>query len=317
MDEIFPRESAERPQPFTGERLTSALSGQTQIEHYHRYLFARALCADLDVLDVAGGEGYGSAQLAQVARSVVGVEYDHETVQSAQSNFPRPNLTFMQGDARDLPLADASVDAVVSFETIEHFDRQEDFVSEVFRVLRPDGRFIVSTPDREVYSPPGSTPNPFHVRELTRAEFIALLHRHFANVAILTQRPMLGSVLLADTPTAAAPLVFERLGRTRFTRGTVLPNAPYLVAVASNAPLPTLPDSLFIDRSDLDTDSLAADTLRAQRDEANHRAAAAEAEKNAANERAAAAEAERNVLAGSLRQFLRAYWPRLKRHLFG
>ena len=61
MGEIFRRETAEHPEPFTGERLTTAVGGQVQVEHYHRYLFARAPVPGLDVLDVASGEGYGSA----------------------------------------------------------------------------------------------------------------------------------------------------------------------------------------------------------------------------------------------------------------
>ena len=94
MGDIFRRETAEHPEPFTGERLTTAVGGQVQIEHYHRYLFARALVAGLDVLDVASGEGYGSALLAQVARSVVGVEHSGPTVRGAGGNFPRRNLRF-------------------------------------------------------------------------------------------------------------------------------------------------------------------------------------------------------------------------------
>jgi ubiquinone/menaquinone biosynthesis C-methylase UbiE len=126
-----------------------------QIEHFHRYLFARSLVSGPDVLDVASGEGYGSALLAQVARSVVGVECSGPTVHGAVGNFVQSNLWYLRAAARALPLADACVDAVVSFETIEYFDRQDDFLREVRRVLRPDGRFIVSTPDRDVYSPAG------------------------------------------------------------------------------------------------------------------------------------------------------------------
>src|ERR1700722_16221416 len=176
MGEIFRRETAEHPEPFTGERLTTAIGGQVQIEHYHRYLFARSLVPGLDVLDVASGEGYGSALLAQVARSVVGVEYSEATVRGAGGNFQRTNLGFLRADARALPLSDGCVDSVVSFETIEHFDRQDDFLREVRRVLRPDGTFIVSTPDRDVYSPAGTAANPYHVHELSRIEFDTLLH---------------------------------------------------------------------------------------------------------------------------------------------
>ena len=257
MGDIFRRETAANPEPFTGERLTSALDGQTQIEHYHRYLFARSLCAGLDVLDVASGEGYGSAQLAQVARSVIGVEYSDSTVASATANFPRANLRFLQGDARSLPLADHCMDAVVSFETIEHFDGQDAFVAEMRRVLRPDGMAIVSTPDRDVYSPSHTAPNEYHVRELSRIEFVALLNRHFDHVTLTLQRPIIGSVLIPEGATLAEPLVFDRRGTTHFEACNVVPRAPYIVAVAANRPIPPLPVSIFIERGDLDTDRIA------------------------------------------------------------
>src|SRR6185312_7341254 len=198
--EVFPREAASNPEAFTGERLTSALAGQAQIEHYHRYLFTRELCAGLDVLDVASGEGYGSAQIAQVARSVIGLEYSASTVHSAMANFPRGNLRFLQGDARAMPLPSRSFDVVVSFETIEHFDRQEEFLAEVHRVLRPGGRFVVSTPDRDIYSAPGMTPNPFHVKEMSRDEFVTLLLSTFRHVRSHLQRPVIGSVIVGEHP---------------------------------------------------------------------------------------------------------------------
>jgi SAM-dependent methyltransferase len=264
MGEIFRRETAQNPEPFTGERLTTAIGGQVQVEHYHRYLFARAFARGVDVLDVASGEGYGSALLAQVARSVIGVEYSAPTVRSASTNFPRENLHFLQGDARALPLGNDCIDLVVSFETIEHFDRQGEFLREIRRVLRPDGMFIVSTPDRDVYSPLGSAANPYHVQELTQHEFAALLRASFPHVTMVQQRPLIGSVLLADSGSTAAPLVFDRRGDTHFEACNGLPRAPYIVAIASGRELPPLPTSLYIDRSDLDTDGIRLAELNAR-----------------------------------------------------
>jgi SAM-dependent methyltransferase len=278
VGEIFRREVAEHPEPFTGERLTTAIGGQVQIEHYHRYLFARSLAHGLDVLDVASGEGYGSALLAQVARTVVGLEYSQPTVLGARANFPRTNLSFIQGDARALPFADASFSAVVSFETIEHFDRQDVFVREVRRVLRPDGRFIVSTPDRDVYSHPGAAVNPYHIYELSQDQFVALLHASFGHVALLRQRPLLGSALLAETASTLPPLVFERRSETHFEANTGLARAPYIVAVASDAELPPLPPSVYVDRSDIDTDRLFAKSLARQLKEAREQRDALQAQ---------------------------------------
>lgn len=252
MREIIPREAADHPEPFTGERLTASVHGQVELEHYHRYLFSRGFCRDREVLDVASGEGYGAAQLAQVARLVVGVENAGPTVGNAARNFPRANLCFVRADARSLPVGNASVDVVTSFQTIEHFDRQEDFVAEVRRVLRPDGCFIVSTPDREVYSPPGSVPDPFHVHEFDRAEFLDLLHRYFRYVSLIRQRPVQASALIPEEPASVAPLIFDRVEEQAFASDTALPRAPYLIAIASEIVPKLAPVSLLIERSEAD-----------------------------------------------------------------
>src|SRR5208283_3232186 len=94
----------ERSMEFTGERMTTAIDGEIEFEHFHRYCLARDLCAGLDVLDVASGEGYGSSILANVARSVIGVEIDAESVAHAQEAYRAKNLRFLQGNALDLPL---------------------------------------------------------------------------------------------------------------------------------------------------------------------------------------------------------------------
>ena len=156
------------PLEFTGERFTPGTPGEIEHEHHHRYLFALQLCEGRDVLDVASGEGYGSAILATVARSVVGVELVPEIVEHARRSYARENLSYRVGSAVKLPLDAASVDVVVSFETLEHFAEHEEFMAEVKRVLRPVGALVMSSPVRGVYSP--GNPNAYHVRELTRAE---------------------------------------------------------------------------------------------------------------------------------------------------
>jgi GT2 family glycosyltransferase/SAM-dependent methyltransferase len=253
MGEIFRRTKPEAPLAWTGERLTTGAGLQVEVEHLHRYLLARDLCRGMDVLDVASGEGYGSALLAQTAKSVVGVELDPGSVEHAQRSYASAmaNLSFLLGDARKLPLPDTSVDIVVSFETIEHFYDHELFLAEVRRVLRPGGRFVVSSPERDVYSPAAQSPNPYHVRELTRFEFASLLRQHFKHITLLGQRPMLGSALVAEEPISQSQfrpmLTFERRGDDWFEASTGLPRPVYLVAVASDSSVEMVPDSLYID----------------------------------------------------------------------
>ena len=254
MGEIFSRELSDKALDFTGERMTSGHSGQVEFEHLHRYFFAREFCRDKDVLDVAAGEGYGSAYLAQNAQSVIGVELSAEAVEHASASYQRPNLTFRHGDARRMTFPDASFDIVTSFETIEHFLGQDEFLDEVRRVLRPEGVFIISSPDRDVYSPVGGPVNPFHVKELSRQEFVELLRTRFRHCDFYAQRPMTGSAILAETTlnTAERSRTFERRGDQHFESSRGLPRAPYVLAVASNVPIPAGFDSVFIETSDVD-----------------------------------------------------------------
>jgi GT2 family glycosyltransferase/2-polyprenyl-3-methyl-5-hydroxy-6-metoxy-1,4-benzoquinol methylase/glycosyltransferase involved in cell wall biosynthesis len=270
--------------------MTSAVEGQIEFEHYHRYCFARDLCDGLDVLDVASGEGYGSAILAAVARSVVGVEIDAVAVAHAEASYHAANLRFLEGNALALPLGNASVDVVVTFETLEHLLDHRLFMAEVRRVMRPQGLLIVSTPDRAVYSAPGTEPNPHHVLELTDREFRSVLLSHFRNINVLAQRPVLGSLLVAES--APHWRSFERRSREIIEATSGLARANYLVAVASDGDLPAPGSSVYFDSRrvhDVVQDSLQLPVARAQ-------ASVLAIERDAARQDAANAAAECTLL---------------------
>jgi len=248
MGELFRQIQPETSLPWTGERMVTSLDGAIEAEHYHRYFLARELCRGKDVLDVASGEGYGSAFLAQTARSVVGVEIDPASVEHACRVYQASNLRYTVGDAARLPLDNRSVDAVVSFETIEHLSDQAAFLAEVKRVLRPGGFLIVSTPDMDVYSALGTEANPYHVREMTAAEFREALAQAFRNVALVRQRAISGSVILADRGAGGdqCTWIFEQRDSRAFEVDHRLLRAPFLLAVASDRDVPSLGLSLYI-----------------------------------------------------------------------
>lgn len=182
----------------TGERYVSSWTGNVQHEHYHRYLFAAGLCSGKRVLDVASGEGYGCQLISQVAEYVVGVDLDVGAVEYAQRTYGSPSARFVAADATKLPFDDASFDIVTSFETIEHLQDHDAFLSEVKRVLHPDGLLVISSPNRIVYTEKNSHENPFHVHELDRDEFVKTLDRYFKKHSLMLQRPICGSVLIEE-----------------------------------------------------------------------------------------------------------------------
>ena len=242
-----PPDSTPSTLEFTGERFVPEIeadfAGDITTEHLHRYLIARELASGKVVLDIACGEGYGSAMLAGVGSRVIGVDISEEAVAHARSKYANENLEFLEGRADEIPLPEGSVDLVVSFETIEHHDKHAEMIAEIHRVLRPEGLLIISSPDKREYSDVPGYSNPFHVKELYLEEFTALLGQHFRNVAILGQRLCYGSVIASDQADEAFSSFFAQDGA--FTREGGIPRPVYFVAVAANNRLPVLGPSFY------------------------------------------------------------------------
>jgi O-antigen biosynthesis protein len=180
---------------ITGERLLpERQQGElVHAEHLARYRFAAALAPGRGVLDVACGEGYGTAMLAEAgADAVAGVDIDQETVEHARRRY---GLEFRRADIAELPFADASFELAVCFETIEHVPDGDRVLAELRRVLTDDGLLVVSTPNASEYL----IGTEFHAREYEADEFVALLHRHFEDVRLAFQQNWLSSAVLGAT----------------------------------------------------------------------------------------------------------------------
>ena len=218
---------------FTGERFVPGIKDdKLKIEHYQRYLSVRELVKDKVVLDIACGEGYGSDMLASAAQRVIGIDIDRDVVEHAAKRYAhRNNLQYLQGTAESIPLEAASVDVVVSFETIEHMTEQSQyaFLDEIERVLKKDGVLIISTPNKAVYSDRYQYKNEFHVKEFYHDDFWNFLHEKFAYVQLFFQAFEVAGILNACEK---RPEKMTDLSE----RGGYISDGKYYIAVASRVP---------------------------------------------------------------------------------
>jgi SAM-dependent methyltransferase len=96
----------------------------------------------LDALDLCCGHGNVSAALVRRGCKVVGIDFSSAMLAFARGRTP--NAIFMEGDAQNLPFDDAQFDVVVANFGICHVPDQPRALSEVRRVLRPNGRFAMT-----------------------------------------------------------------------------------------------------------------------------------------------------------------------------
>lgn len=225
--------------PWTGERLVTYVENYIMIEHLHRYSIIMELVRDKVVLDIASGEGYGSNLISNVATFTYGVDIDEESIKHANTKYQKKNLSYKHGAADQIPLEDASVDIVVSFETLEHHDKHEEMMSEIKRVLKPGGVLVMSTPEKVI-----PENNHFHVKELTNIEFKHLISRYFKNQSFYFQRIVMGSLIV---PQEKEFTLFSYHGGTydEVSRHDNMKDAIYNICIASDTSLPTIGSSYF------------------------------------------------------------------------
>jgi SAM-dependent methyltransferase len=227
-----------------GERLSRDAPNSSAVHHPHRYAVAISLCHGKRVADIASGEGYGSNLIAGRAEHVTGVDISERAVRHAASAYPRRNLEFLVGSASQIPLSDTSVDVVTSFETIEHHDKHEEMIREFKRISKPGGLLVISSPDKRYYSDLPGFHNPHHVKELYEDDFKRLIGAHFNNLHLYGQKIAGGSLVFSKEAQRAEFSVisgdFDHL-----TEATGVSGAQYIICLASDSALPTLPASFF------------------------------------------------------------------------
>ena len=129
-----------------------------------------------DLLEVGCGEGRGIDWLLPSVSTYTAIDKIESAVIRLSGKYP--NGKFLSGHLPPLPYEDASFDTVVSFQVIEHIQDDVLFLKEIYRVLRPGGFTLITTPNR----PMSLSRNPWHIREYAAHELARLAQSIFPYV---------------------------------------------------------------------------------------------------------------------------------------
>jgi len=213
-EEVGPEEPSivheERPSDsmpdFTAERLVPTIPEHSIFfqEHMARYMFAAQFVSGRVVLDAGCGTGYGAAYLAsRGAARVYGIDMGAEAIEYSRVHYQRDNVMFSIMDCTTLNFPNETFDVVVSLGVIEYLGDAERYLSEMRRVLKADGVFILSTPNKAVHSPNSDKPlDPFRFKEYTVAGLQETLLAYFPVVVLFGQRNV-GAISIWQLPSEA------------------------------------------------------------------------------------------------------------------
>ncbi len=203
------------------------------------------------VLDVGTGEGQiARAVCREVGAEVVGVDPTASLLDLAHQRAGGPR--YLRAESDGLPLANASVDAVVVCLVFEHVDNLSESLSEVARVLRPGGRFLLFL-NHPLLQTPGSAlivdhmvdpaetywrlgpylPGAETVEEVQKDVFVRFVHRPLS--AYLNEMTRAGLRLVHMDEPAPPPGFLARSGVAERAVAAATPRLLLLVAERSSS----------------------------------------------------------------------------------
>lgn len=168
---------------FTGEYFVPGKSGdRIEADHFERYRFASQFAQGKRILDIACGVGYSSPILLEAGGATYqGVDIDEKLVAHATRVYGSDRANYSVGNICAYG-SDESYDLITCFETIEHVEDYRSALANLYRLLKPSGLLLVSSPNRPITSPRARSledrpDNRFHTQEFVPMELLTILRQ--------------------------------------------------------------------------------------------------------------------------------------------
>lgn len=110
--------------------------------------------SSFNVLEVGCGTGIYTFEMTKYFKTILGLDISRGMLKEAKEKIKNQNptsnnvnVTFIAGDAENIPFKDSSFDCVMSINMLEHLDNIHKAVEEMKRVVKRDGKIIISIPN--------------------------------------------------------------------------------------------------------------------------------------------------------------------------
>ncbi|WP_081979175.1 class I SAM-dependent methyltransferase [Lacinutrix jangbogonensis] len=132
-----------------------------------------------DVLEIGCGEGYGISLINKNINYLTVIDKSKKVLNNIKKKHPTTNIL-----CQNIPplsnLKDNSFDVIISFQVIEHIKDVKCFIKEIYRILKPNGKAYITTPN----ATKTIARNPWHYKEYNFTEITNLIKNTFANYTI-------------------------------------------------------------------------------------------------------------------------------------
>ena len=165
---------------YTTEITSDKIVSDNPLHHrlLSAYIFAEKYING-DVLELGCGEGRGIDIILKKSKSFTAIDKISEVTERLSIKYPKEK--FISSSFPPLiNIEDNSFDTIVTFQVIEHINNDNLFVEEIYRILKPGGKALISTPNIEMTL----TRNPWHIREYTSRQLQDLTAKFFSKITM-------------------------------------------------------------------------------------------------------------------------------------
>lgn len=133
---------------WSGRKVLNNLKLRRAVKILDYFIAVKREVKEPRIIELGSGDGRFTAFVGEFGNADA-IELSKEAV--LQANELYPHVNYIHGNAIEYPLENATYDVVISQEVIEHIEEQDKYVEVCYKILKPGGYLILTTPNKKVF----------------------------------------------------------------------------------------------------------------------------------------------------------------------